>query len=109
VPEDDGKLKPVAAKLAPPRVDDAFLRPETLAAIERGRSSRLTLVCAPAGYGKTTAIAAACQRAGVEPIWYKLGVTARVEAILKYQEASANAHGEAGKLNPVPSTSGARA
>ena len=44
----------------------------------------------------------------VNRIFSKLGVTTRVEAILKYQEASSSAHGEAVKLNPVPSTNTAR-
>ncbi len=72
--ESDRRLKPLAAKLSPPRVEHAHVRPETLAAVQHGRGQRLMLVCAPAGYGKTTTIAAAFSQLGIEPVWYKLDV-----------------------------------
>jgi LuxR family maltose regulon positive regulatory protein len=65
---------PVAAKLARPRTDDVVLRPETLTDFKQATKQRLTLVCAPAGYGKTAVAAAAIERLGLEIIWYKLDV-----------------------------------
>jgi ATP/maltotriose-dependent transcriptional regulator MalT len=65
---------PVAAKLARPRIDDVVLRPDSLAEFRRATRRRLSLVCAPAGYGKTTVAAAATERLGLESIWYKLDV-----------------------------------
>ncbi len=65
---------PVAAKLARPPTDDVVLRPDTLADFRRATRRRLALVCAPAGYGKTTVAAAAIERLGLESIWYKLDV-----------------------------------
>ena len=65
---------PVAAKLARPRTDDVVLRPDTLADFKQATRRRLSLVCAPAGYGKTTVAAAAIERLGLEIVWYKLDV-----------------------------------
>jgi len=64
----------VAAKLASPRVEAAAVRPDTLAAFRRASVRRLTVVCAPAGYGKTTTTAAAADQLGLHPVWYKLDV-----------------------------------
>jgi len=64
--------RPVAAKLARPSTNDVVLRPDTLADFKRATRRRLSLVCAPAGYGKTTVAAAAVERLGLEIIWYKL-------------------------------------
>ena len=63
---------PVAAKLARPSTNGVVLRPDTLADFKRAPRRRLSLVCAPAGYGKTTVAAAAVERLGLEIIWYKL-------------------------------------
>jgi len=65
---------PVAAKLARPRIDDVVLRPDTLTDFRRATRRRLALVCAPAGYGKTTVAAASIERLGLESVWYKLDV-----------------------------------
>ena len=65
---------PVAAKLARPRIDNVVLRPDTLAEFRRATRRRLSLVCAPAGYGKTTVAAAAMERLGLGSVWYKLDV-----------------------------------
>ena len=65
---------PVAAKLARPSTNDVVLRPDTLADFRRATRRRLSLVCAPAGYGKTTVAAAAVERLGLESIWYTLDV-----------------------------------
>ncbi|HET6495285.1 MAG TPA: hypothetical protein VFH61_07985, partial [Thermoleophilia bacterium] len=70
----DRRPKPVAAKLVRPRVENACLRPETLNAVDRGCRHKLMLVCAPAGYGKTTTIVAALQQLRIESVWYKLDV-----------------------------------
>ena len=48
----------VAAKLRPPHVQSGLLqRAELIGMLRAGRDSTLTLVCAPAGYGKTTLLA----------------------------------------------------
>ena len=48
----------VATKLRPPHVSDALLqRPDLVQRLRSGRERTLTLVCAPAGYGKTTLLA----------------------------------------------------
>ena len=70
----DRRPKPVAAKLVRPRVEKACLRAETLSSVESGCRHRLMLVCAPAGYGKTTTIVAALQQLQIESVWYKLDV-----------------------------------
>ena len=45
-------------KLRPPRVRDGLIdRPRLVERLQNGRERALTLVCAPAGYGKTTVIA----------------------------------------------------
>jgi LuxR family transcriptional regulator, maltose regulon positive regulatory protein len=49
------------AKLAPPRPrPQALARPRPLATLDAGGGSALTLVAAPAGYGKTSAVRAWC-------------------------------------------------
>jgi ATP/maltotriose-dependent transcriptional regulator MalT len=64
----------VRAKLSPPQVSGACLRPQTLERLERSFQCRVTLVCAPAGYGKTTVVLEALRRLRVRSIWYKLDV-----------------------------------
>lgn len=70
--ECDQGCRPFPAKMTPPRAERTFVRATTLAAIERGRRRRLTLVCAPAGYGKTTTVAACHALTDPGRIWYKL-------------------------------------
>ena len=70
-------LGPVAAKLARPLSAGAVLRPETVTAFAEGLRRRLTIVCAPAGYGKSTAAAAATARLGIDCVWYKLDLLDR--------------------------------
>lgn len=70
-------LGPVAAKLSRPVTAGAVLRPETVAAFDAGLRRRLTVVCAPAGYGKSTAAAAATAELGVDCVWYKLDLLDR--------------------------------
>jgi len=70
-----GALPPlVKAKLSPPQVADACLRPETLDLLTEHFRRRVTLVCAPAGYGKTTVALEAIHRLGLRAVWYKLDV-----------------------------------
>ena len=64
----------VAAKLARPHVGQVALRPDTLAAFRAATTRRLVVVCAPAGYGKTTATAEILKRDGTDTAWYKLDV-----------------------------------
>jgi ATP/maltotriose-dependent transcriptional regulator MalT len=64
----------VESKLSLPRVAGALLRPETLEKFARVQSHRLLLVIAPAGYGKTTAVAIASRELGWNTIWYRLDV-----------------------------------
>jgi len=68
------ELAVVTAKLSKPDVGSISLRPETLTAFRRAVARRLTLICAPAGYGKTTTAAHLVDRLGLESIWYKLDV-----------------------------------
>ena len=64
----------VKAKLLPPQFSDACLRPSTLTSLQESFRRRLTLVCAPAGYGKTTVTLEAIRRLGLRSVWYKLDV-----------------------------------
>lgn len=67
----------MAAKLSRPSTAGAVLRPDTLAAFEAGLRRRLTVICAPAGYGKSTASAAATAELGADCVWYKLDLLDR--------------------------------
>ena len=64
----------VQSKLSLPSVAGALLRPETLEKLARVQSHRLLLVIAPAGYGKTTAVAVASRELGWNTVWYRLDV-----------------------------------
>jgi LuxR family transcriptional regulator, maltose regulon positive regulatory protein len=60
LPGGAGELPPLAeAKLAAPRARVGLVdRPRILRALDAGEEAALTLVAAPAGYGKTTAVRA---------------------------------------------------
>ena len=58
----------VESKAPPPSVAGALLRPETLQKFASVQDHRLLLVIAPAGYGKTTAVAVASRELGCMPI-----------------------------------------
>jgi ATP/maltotriose-dependent transcriptional regulator MalT len=58
VSADTPTSRPTEAKLAAPTVFPAVVRPDTLARFRHAVQGRLTLVCAPAGYGKSTVAAA---------------------------------------------------
>ena len=64
----------VESKLSLPSVAGAILRPETLEKLARVQNQRLLLVIAPAGYGKTTAVAVASRELGWNAVWYRLDV-----------------------------------
>ena len=62
----------IEAKYIRPRHDRASLRPDVRGAYAAALRHRLTVVCAPAGYGKTTSTAAVLERFGCKTSWYKL-------------------------------------
>jgi LuxR family maltose regulon positive regulatory protein len=72
----------VAAKLAAPPPMDAVVRDETLEKVEAGARTRLLLVRAPAGYGKTTVVAHAAHKLGWNAVWYRLDVLDHHPAVL---------------------------
>ena len=62
----------VEAKLAPPRLRPGLLaRPRLIEALDEGNAA-LTLVAAPPGYGKTTAVRAWCAHRGSALAWVTL-------------------------------------
>jgi LuxR family maltose regulon positive regulatory protein len=64
----------VEAKLAVPVVRRGVVdRPRVRRALDCGREASLTLVAAPAGYGKTTAVRAWCASLDAPPAWVTLG------------------------------------
>jgi LuxR family transcriptional regulator, maltose regulon positive regulatory protein len=71
---DDASSTPLAeAKLSPPRVKiDAVPRPRILDVLQHGDEAALTLVAAPPGYGKTTAVRAWCERQRSPAAWVTL-------------------------------------
>jgi ATP/maltotriose-dependent transcriptional regulator MalT len=70
-------LGAVAAKLSKPTAADAVVRADTIDAFAAGLRRRLTLVCAPAGYGKSTATASAFTRLAADCVWYRLDLLDR--------------------------------
>ena len=63
----------VEAKLAVPSVRHGVVdRPRVRRALDAGREASLTLVAAPAGYGKTTAVRAWCASLDVALAWVTL-------------------------------------
>jgi LuxR family maltose regulon positive regulatory protein len=69
-----GAVRPlVQAKLAVPSVRHGVVdRPRVSRALDAGRAVSLTLVAAPAGYGKTTAVRAWCARREAALAWVTL-------------------------------------
>jgi LuxR family maltose regulon positive regulatory protein len=67
-------LPPLAeSKLAPPRLRAEVVdRPRILKALDAGEEAALTLVSAPPGYGKTTAVRAWCANRQTAPAWVTL-------------------------------------
>ena len=64
----------IEAKYLRPRLDHVSVRPDAHSAFAAAFDHRLTVVCAPAGYGKTTTTAAALERCGRPAAWYKLDI-----------------------------------
>src|SRR5262249_51672109 len=63
----------LATKLSLPRVrPDLVARPRLLARLDAGLIGMLTLVCAPAGFGKTTLLAEWLRRTGRPAAWLGL-------------------------------------
>ena len=61
------------AKLRPPRLGpDRLERPRLLAQLDRGLLGQCILVCAPAGYGKTTLLAQWIERTELPAAWLSL-------------------------------------
>lgn len=61
------------AKLLPPRLGpDRLERPRLLAQLDRGLLGQCILVCAPAGYGKTTLLAQWIERTELPAVWLSL-------------------------------------
>ncbi|HEX4520818.1 MAG TPA: LuxR C-terminal-related transcriptional regulator [Gaiellaceae bacterium] len=71
--EADASAVLVEAKLAPPRLRPGLLaRTHLLDALDEGEGTALTLVAAPAGYGKTTMVRAWCAHRGSALAWVTL-------------------------------------
>jgi LuxR family maltose regulon positive regulatory protein len=64
----------LATKLSPPRLTEATLRPNLVEAVAAAADHKLLLVCAPAGYGKTTLVAEASRQLNWPAVWYKIDV-----------------------------------
>jgi LuxR family maltose regulon positive regulatory protein len=63
----------IEAKLAMPRLPSALIeRWRVRQTLESGRSAALTLVAAPAGYGKTLAVSDWCSKSGASVAWVSL-------------------------------------
>jgi LuxR family transcriptional regulator, maltose regulon positive regulatory protein len=63
----------VEMKLTPPRLPPGIVeRPRIMRALDSGVDARLTLVAAPPGFGKTTAVRAWCTRHGAAVAWVSL-------------------------------------
>jgi len=64
----------IEAKYLRPRLDRVSVRPDARSAFAAAFDRRLTVVCAPAGYGKTTTTAALLEQCGRPAAWYKLDI-----------------------------------
>ena len=71
---DTARQVAIEAKHLRPRLDHVSLRPGAAEVFGSAFARRLTVVCAPAGYGKTTTTAAALDHCGRASSWYKLDV-----------------------------------
>ena len=69
---DSARRVAVEAKFLRPRLDHVSLGSEAREAFAAAFGRRVTVVCAPAGYGKTTTTAAALEQCGHNAVWYKL-------------------------------------
>ena len=63
----------IAAKLFKPMIrPDAVSRPRLLARLDEGRQKQLSLICAPAGFGKTTLVSQWLAQGGQAAAWLSL-------------------------------------
>jgi DNA-binding SARP family transcriptional activator len=62
----------VVPKLLAPATQGIVRRPRVLTAIDRGLRSGICWIAAPAGYGKTTAVADYLRQKRLEHIWYRV-------------------------------------
>ncbi len=60
-----------------PRARESLSRPRLLSKLRKSLLCKLTLVCAPAGSGKTTALSELASDVGVTAVWYRLDHTDR--------------------------------
>ncbi len=74
MPNERARQVAIEAKYLRPRLDHISVRPDARSAFAAAFDRRLTVVCAPAGYGKTTTTAAALEHCGRPAVWYKLDV-----------------------------------
>ena len=74
MPNETTRQVAIEAKHLRPRLDHASLRPSAADVFAAAFERRLTVICAPAGYGKTTTTAAALERCGRSAAWYKLDI-----------------------------------
>ena len=74
MPNDTTRQVAIEAKHLRPRLDHVSLRPGAADTFAAAFERRLTVICAPAGYGKTTTTAAALERCGRSAAWYKLDI-----------------------------------
>ena len=61
-----------AGKISPPRLRSPSVRADQLAKVALAGRAKMLLVRAPAGYGKTTLIAAAADQLAWQHVWYRL-------------------------------------
>jgi LuxR family maltose regulon positive regulatory protein len=67
------QLQPLSGRLAPPRLPNVLVeRERLLSALDRALSTPLTLLCAPAGFGKTTLLSAWASRHQAQIAWLSL-------------------------------------
>lgn len=63
----------ILTKLRRPGVaEDFVVRPRLVARLEEGRSKKLTLISAPAGYGKSSLVSAWLKSSGYASVWYAI-------------------------------------
>jgi LuxR family maltose regulon positive regulatory protein len=66
-------IAPLSSKLSPPRLPNSFVeRERLLATLDAALATRLALVCAPAGFGKTTLLATWASRRKSQVAWLSL-------------------------------------
>lgn len=97
----------LASRLAPPAPPEPLLRrPRLLDRLERGAAGPVTLLLAPAGWGKTTLLSgwARAERAGPAPVWVSVAEDDTTERLWAYLAAALRTAvaGDPGADPPVP-------